>query len=155
MSVTGEGRKTRDASLSNQVVDLGPFKIRVAVVSSRDACVAGARPWSSDPGRKVLRVGAPVERAFGVSPEFPCRGGGAQTLKEPFLLLYAENCLRWRIFAKIRYCRSTETNFAGWMAASIAPTAVEYLKGLLGDKFRKLWTGQRLCLRSTRGILGT
>src|SRR5688500_6668688 len=95
MTIAGDDREPADALLTHEVEDLRALRHVATPVAGTERCVARAGPRArSDAGRKILRIGAPVERAERVAPDLPGRGRALQLLQEPPLLHSAEHAVR-------------------------------------------------------------
>jgi hypothetical protein len=73
MPISGDRREASNSMLVNKIVDFAAFHVRAAVIPASKAGVSGAGPRLGQAGRKVLRVGAHVQRGRGVTPDLPRR----------------------------------------------------------------------------------
>src|SRR5690606_9656000 len=102
VEVAGQDGEAGDAGLAHGVEDLAALVVAAApvAVALHGVAVGPFRPVGRHEAfGQVLRVDALVVRAQRGAPDLPGRGGVAQAIEEPGLLLRAEHGLRRAVLA--------------------------------------------------------
>src|SRR5262249_31014879 len=128
-----------DLRVAYEMVDLGAFRVRLAVVSRAEDSVRARGPGLLGETRgQVLGVGAQIERAQRVAPDLPRRRGAPELGLEPRLLLRAEKRLGRRAALRVGHVRIVEADFERGIAAVETTAAVENLHDGLGRHLHEL-----------------
>src|SRR5438552_9148441 len=125
VTVAGNRGEAGDTFARDEVVDLAAFDECARVITAAEAGVARAWPGFGDAARQILRIGAHLERAGRIAPDFPGRARGLEPIEEPGLLRRAEYTLRRFVFLEIGNLGVAEADRRGRVAAAVAASGVE------------------------------
>src|SRR5215470_14889750 len=104
MPVACHRSKSRDRVLLNEIVDFGALVIGTTDVAAAKAGIAGTGPRACNHSwRKVLRVGAHIQRRSCAAPDFPGSFRIPQLFQKPRFLLGTENRLGRSILPSVRH----------------------------------------------------
>ncbi len=103
VTVTGDGGKSGDAVRADEIVDFGAFEVGGAMIAAAETGVACAGPrFGSSACGEILGIGAEVECAGGVAPDFPGGPRRVALIEEPRILFGPRDCLRRVVLPEIR-----------------------------------------------------
>src|SRR5882762_6296295 len=137
MPVSRHRGKPRNRMLLNEIVNFTALLIGTADVAAAKAGVPSTGPGACNhPWRKVLRVGAHVQRRSCASPDLPRSFRIPQSFQKPRFLLGSEDGLRGIRLTEVLNLLVPETDGLGRFASVIIPAAIEYLKHLLRHELR-------------------
>src|ERR1700722_3371629 len=138
VAVSGDSCEAGNSVGTDELVDFATFYVGRAVIAQRRGCVAGFRPRLRYSLRKILEVGAHVERGGSIAPDFPGRFGVAQTIEEPGFLLSSENGLGGAVFAEIRDLDAAKMDGLGRPTAIVSSPRIENFHGGFRHEFGKV-----------------
>src|SRR5882757_8765172 len=137
MPVARHRGKPRNRMLLNEIVDFTALVIGSADVPAAKAGIPSTGPGACNhPWRKVLRVGAHIQRRSCASPYLPGSFRIPQPFQKPRFLLGSEDGLRGIRLTQVRNLLVPETDGVGWFASVVIPAAIDDLKHLLGQELR-------------------
>src|SRR6185369_7111458 len=117
MPVARHRGKPRNRMLSNEIVDFTALLIGSADVPAAKAGIPSTGPCACNhPWRKVLRVGAHIQRRSCASPDLPSSFRIPQSFQKPRFLLGSEDGLRGVGFRRVGNWLVPETKVAGGFA---------------------------------------
>src|ERR1700728_1255729 len=139
--VAGDNREARNFLVAHKVVYLGALPISRSIVAATHQGIGRLRPCLlCQSRRKVLRVAAPIRRAFGIAPNLPGRSRSTQLVLEPRLLGSAEDRLRRRVLSRVRNARAIERDFVRRLAAIEGAAPIKNLGRILREHAGEFWT---------------
>src|SRR5882757_123042 len=137
MPVARHRGKPRNRMLLNEIVDFTALVIGSADIRAAKAGIPSTGPGACNhPWRKVLRVGAHIERCSGASPDLPGSFRIPQSFQKPRFLLGSEQGLRGIGLTEVRNLLLPETDGVGRFASVVIPAAIDDLKHLLRHELR-------------------
>src|SRR4029077_15891195 len=137
MPVACHRSKSRNRVLLNEIVDFAALVIGSADVAAAKAGIPSTWPGACNhPWRKVLWVGAHIQRCSCASPDLPSSFRIPQSFQKPRFLLGSEKGLRGIRLTDGRNFLVPETDGVGRFAPVVIPTAIEYLNHLLRQELR-------------------
>src|SRR5882757_4652539 len=137
MPVARHRGKPRNPMLLNEIVNFTTLLIGIADVPVAKVGIPSTGPGACNhPWRKVLRVGAHVQRRSCASPDLPGSFRIPQSFQKPRFLLGSEEGLRGIRLTEVRNLLVPERDSVGRFASVVIPTAIEYLKHLLRHELR-------------------
>ena len=125
-----------DSVVSHKVIDFAALDVGGTVVAAAETGVARTGPSLGQSRRQVLRIGAQVERAYGIAPDLPgCRGLASARGTMLFARLpgwpgLADPCGNWAIEHRQRVSRPAADQ-------RHRAAGIEDLHCFLRDEFRK------------------
>src|SRR6266576_3993535 len=137
MRVARHRGKPRNPMLVNEIVDFTALLIESAGVRAAKAGIPSTGPGACNhPWRKVLRVGAHIQRRSCASPDLPGSFRSPQSFQKPRFLLGSEQGLRGIRLTEVRNLLLPETDVVGRFASVVIPAAIDYLEHLLRHELR-------------------
>src|SRR5258707_1078159 len=137
MRVARHRGKPRNPMLLNEIVNFTTLLIEGADVRAAKAGIPSTGPGACNhPWRKVLRVGAHIQRRSCASPDLPGSFRIPQSFQKPRFLLGSEKGLRGIRLTDVRNLPVPETDGVGRFASVVIPTAIDDLKHLLRHELR-------------------
>src|SRR6201993_4955580 len=154
MPVARHCGKPRNRMLLNEIVNFTALLIGSAGLPAAKAGIPRAGPCACNhPWRKVLRVGAHIQRRSCASPDFPGSFRIPQSFQKPRFLLGSEQGLRGIRLADVRNLLVPKTDGVGRIASVVIPTAIEYLKHLLRHELRIVLVRESCVIELASGVL--
>src|SRR5882672_2021190 len=137
MPVARHRGKPCNPMLLNEIVNFTALLIGSADVPAAKAGIPSTGPGACNhPWRKVLRVGAHIQRRSCASPDLPGSFRIPQSFQKPRFLLGSEQGLRGIRLTEVRNLLLPETDGVGRFASVIIPAAINYLEHLLRHELR-------------------
>src|SRR5215470_8863132 len=156
MPVACHRSKSRDRVLLNEIVDFGALVIGTTDVAAAKAGIPGTGPRACNHSwRKVLRVGAHIQRRSCAAPDFPGSFRIPQLFQKPRLLLGTEQGLRGIRLADVGNLLVPETDGVGRIASVVVSAAIEYLKDLFRHELGIVFIKEGCGIHSASRVLGS
>src|ERR1051326_6740978 len=137
MPVARYRSKSSDPVLLNEIVDFTALLIRIAEVNAAKAGKPRTGPRACNHSwRKVLRVGAHIQRRSCASPDLPGSFRIPQLFQKPRFLLFSKDGLRGIGLAEVVNLPVPKTDGIGRIASVVVPAAIDHLQHLLSQELR-------------------
>src|SRR5882762_1288848 len=154
MPVSRHRGKPCNPMLLNEIANFTALLIGSADVPASKAGIPSSGPGACNhPWRKVLRVGAHIQRRSCASPDLPGSFRIPQSFQKPRFLLGSEQGLRGIGLTEVRNLLLPETDGVGRFASVVIPAAIDDLKHLLGPELRIVLIIESCVIELASGVL--